>query len=115
VLAADDPIRVAFYGLAALFLAASVASVANAIAAQVGSKRPMYFARRYITHPALRAVAVLVEIAAVAMFTLLTFEAATDPTEPSRANALIYLVAFVVEIFAIVWAAARLLRPLTRR
>ena len=115
MLAPDDPIRVAFYGFAALFVAATVAYVANAIAGQVGSNQKMEFALGHITHPALRTVAVLVEVAVVVMLTDTTFGAATDPTEPSRANALIYLAAFVVEIVAILWAAARLLRALTRR
>ena len=115
VLAPDDPMSVAFFGLAALFIAASVAYVANALPEQVVANRPMYFAFGYISHPAARAVVVVVEIGVVVMFTQLTFGAATDPTEPSRANALIYLAAFGAELLAILLAVARPLRAVTTR
>ena len=115
MLTPDDPVRTAFYGVAAFFIAASVAYAANAIAEQVGSNRPIYIAVGYIRHPAARAFVVVLETAVVIVFTQLTFAAATDPTEPSRVNALIYLAAFGVEIFAIIWALARMLRAFRRR
>ena len=106
----NDPIRVGFYGAAALFLAAAVAYIANAVAGQLASGRPLYFAFGYMTHRALRAVAVLAEIGGIVMFTWLTFAAGTDPSEPSAVATAIYRAAFGVEVLAILWAFARVVR-----
>ncbi len=112
----NDPIRVAFNGAAALFVAASAVYLARGVVQHLASDRPMPFvALAYMSHPAARALAALAETGALVGLTWVTFAAATDPNEPSAANLAMYRVAFGIEIVVVLWAVARLVRAATSR